>query len=153
MSEQRRTNLNDEIHRVNVHVNEAEQQRQLGLHTVADVYCNKCENLLGWKFVWYKKSHASDLLNSIDEQKYLTCCSFFPLFRLRYLKRIQWQQKTWLCCKCEITMLQTHAFTLIEYLKILFLISFYRGKLQERNGNQIEEAVEPITNTATGNRQ
>ncbi|XP_009627383.1 protein yippee-like At4g27740 [Nicotiana tomentosiformis] len=78
---------------VNVHVNEAEQQRQLGLHTVADVYCNKCENLLGWKFI-----------EVFEEDPVATK---------------------------DMVMLQM-------------------GKLQERNGNQIQQAVEPITNTATG---
>lgn len=35
---------------------------------------------------------------------------FNPFLRLKYLKMIQSQEKTWLCCKCEINMLQTHAF-------------------------------------------
>ncbi|MCD7448475.1 hypothetical protein HAX54_042609 [Datura stramonium] len=77
---------------VNVHVNEVEKQRQLGPHTVADVYCNKCENLLGWKFI------------EVFEED--------PVARK------------------DMVMLQM-------------------GKLQERNGNQIE-AVEPGANIATG---
>ncbi|KAM3231909.1 protein yippee-like [Capsicum annuum] len=82
----------DEV--VNVHVNEAEKQRQLGPHTVADVYCNKCDNLLGWKFI------------EVFEED--------PVARK------------------DMVMLQM-------------------GKLQERNRNQIEAAMEPGANTATGN--
>ncbi|WMV35871.1 hypothetical protein MTR67_029256 [Solanum verrucosum] len=80
----------DEV--VNVHVNELEKLRQLGPHTVADVYCNKCENLLGWKFI------------EVYEED--------PVARK------------------DMVMLQM-------------------GKLQERYGNQIEEAVEPRANAAT----
>ncbi|XP_059300504.1 uncharacterized protein LOC132052828 [Lycium ferocissimum] len=36
---------------VNVHVNNAKKQRQLGPHTIVDVYCNKCQNLVGCQFI------------------------------------------------------------------------------------------------------
>ncbi|PHT46788.1 Histone H2B.6 [Capsicum baccatum] len=89
-----RANVHNEICRVNVHVNEAEKQRQLGPHTATDVYCNKCDNLLGWKFI------------EVFEED--------PVARK------------------DMVMLQM-------------------GKLQERNRNQIEAAMEPGANTATGN--
>ncbi|CAN4098867.1 unnamed protein product [Withania somnifera] len=76
---------------VNVHVSEAEKQSQLGPHTVVDVYCNKCQNLLGWKFI------------EVFEED--------PVARK------------------DMIMLQI-------------------GKLQQKNGNQIEAAVEPRANVA-----
>lgn len=38
--------------RINVGVGQLEERRLLtGVHTVADIYCNVCNNVLGWKYV------------------------------------------------------------------------------------------------------
>lgn len=61
---------------INVVLGHTEQRRLMtGLHTVADIHCNLCNCILGWKYV-----HAHDESQKYKEDKFLLVSFFFFFF-------------------------------------------------------------------------
>lgn len=64
--------------RVNVALGEKEQRELItGIHVVADIFCNVCENALGWKYV--RRGYACAWCVNVVASNVSTCPAYVGL--------------------------------------------------------------------------